>query len=210
MTIEVFSLFPTPLLKTRLERNNNDILSFTKKEKFRFLEKVKNGYISENVYVLEEPELKSLRDDIQDKIDFFVYEVIGLKRDLEFYFTNSWIIKHQTGHWSQNHYHANSLLSGVYYFDVNEESGPITFHKSDAYTTIFSRTFDFRYEKETPFNTKRTSITPNNGDLIIFPSHLSHSVDENRSEQDRYCLPFNVFVRGNLGSDFDFNRLQFK
>ena len=39
-----------------------------------------------------------------------------------------------------------------------------------------------------------TEITPNEGDLLIFPAYLYHSVGENLSEKDRVIISFNVDI----------------
>ena len=36
---------------------------------------------------------------------------------------------------------------------------------------------------------------------LLFPSTLSHSVDENFSNDTRYSLAFNAFVKGQFGKD---------
>jgi uncharacterized protein (TIGR02466 family) len=38
------------------------------------------------------------------------------------------------------------------------------------------------------------SFTPNEGDLLIFPSYLHHSVEENLSEEDRIVISFNIKI----------------
>ena len=210
MNVDVYPLFSTPLFKTNLSRSDDDILNFSKKQKFKFLEHVKNGYVSENVYVLNSQELKELKDIIQNNINFFAYEVLGIDSNIEFHITNSWIMKHENGHWAQEHFHSHSLITGVYYFDVKENSGQITITKNKMFTTLFPCIFDFLYEKETLFNKGSFGVTPVNGDLLLFPSHLLHSVSVNKNESERHCLAFNVFIKGTLGNDDSFNRIDFK
>jgi ectoine hydroxylase-related dioxygenase (phytanoyl-CoA dioxygenase family) len=38
------------------------------------------------------------------------------------------------------------------------------------------------------------------GKLVMFPSHLYHSVTKNASDQDRLTLAFNLWPKGPLGS----------
>jgi uncharacterized protein (TIGR02466 family) len=210
LDVDVYPLFSTPLYKTNLERSDTDVRSFTYTQNFKFLEQVKNGYISENVYVLEALELKQLKGEIQNNVNFFVYDVLGVDKSIEFNITNSWIMKHETGHWSQEHFHNNSLITGIYYHDVREYSGNITFSKNKMLTNVFPSVFDIPIEKKTSFTEERFTITPKNGDLLLFPSHLLHLVSENLNENKRYCLSFNVFIKGTLGSDITFNRVDFK
>ena len=37
-------------------------------------------------------------------------------------------------------------------------------------------------------------------ELIIFPSHLTHGVPANQSDEARISLSFNTWVKGNLGN----------
>ena len=39
----------------------------------------------------------------------------------------------------------------------------------------------------------------NPGKLVVFPSNLMHRVEENKSDENRYSLAFNLFCKGNLG-----------
>ena len=39
-----------------------------------------------------------------------------------------------------------------------------------------------------------TSLEPKEGDLLIFPSYLYHSVSENLSDNDRIIISFNVDI----------------
>jgi ectoine hydroxylase-related dioxygenase (phytanoyl-CoA dioxygenase family) len=39
------------------------------------------------------------------------------------------------------------------------------------------------------------------GTIVIFPSHLEHSVEKNWSKIRRYSIAFNFYVRGNFGKE---------
>jgi ectoine hydroxylase-related dioxygenase (phytanoyl-CoA dioxygenase family) len=41
----------------------------------------------------------------------------------------------------------------------------------------------------------------NEGTIVLFPSHLNHSVEENLSNQNRYSIAFNFFVKGKFGKE---------
>src|SRR5690606_2821148 len=49
------------------------------------------------------------------------------------------------------------------------------------------------------YNCKSWGYTPKTNDVCLFPSVVTHSVDPNESSEDRWCLAFNVFVRGDIG-----------
>ena len=39
------------------------------------------------------------------------------------------------------------------------------------------------------------------GDLLVFPSHLMHSVDENTTGENRAALAFNYIVKGEISNN---------
>ena len=41
------------------------------------------------------------------------------------------------------------------------------------------------------------TVVPNEGDLLIFPSYLHHSVEENLSEDERIVISFNIEILKN-------------
>ena len=41
------------------------------------------------------------------------------------------------------------------------------------------------------------NVNPNEGDLLIFPSYLHHSVEENLSGEDRIVISFNISIDKN-------------
>ena len=50
------------------------------------------------------------------------------------------------------------------------------------------------------YNCENWGYTPKTNDICLFPSLVNHSAKPNESDSDRWCLAFNVFVRGNMGS----------
>ena len=47
------------------------------------------------------------------------------------------------------------------------------------------------------------------GELIIFPSSLTHSVRANQSDEERISLSFNTWAKGSLGSERELTYLPF-
>ena len=48
------------------------------------------------------------------------------------------------------------------------------------------------------YNAREITITPQQGDLFIFPGFVKHWVSKNLSNQDRYVLVFDLFPTGNF------------
>ena len=104
--------------------------------------------------------------------------------------TVMWSIINKKGSFNIQHNHPNAYLSAAYYVKVPKNSGNIKF-------------FDPREQKNTRYPKIKnytdtsaviTEITPKEGDLLIFPAYLYHSVGENLSEHDRIIVSFNVDI----------------
>ena len=104
--------------------------------------------------------------------------------------TAMWSIINKKGSFNIQHNHPNAYLSAAYYVKVPKNSGNIKF-------------FDPREQKNTRYPKVKnytdtsaviTEITPKEGDLLIFPAYLYHSVGENLSEHDRIIVSFNVDI----------------
>jgi uncharacterized protein (TIGR02466 family) len=86
------------------------------------------------------------------------------------------------------HNHPNSLLSGVYYVQVQDESGDILLFDPRKQAWVMQPDFSERNQ----MNSSVHSISPEAGTLIIFPSWLDHGVGQNLSEADRISIAFNI------------------
>jgi uncharacterized protein (TIGR02466 family) len=210
MNAEVFPIFATPLYRSKLNFDHKKILDIAEKKEYNWLTNANNGYKTNESYILNCSEFTQLKQEIKKHIHFFVHDILKVRKDIKFYITNSWIMKHKKGNWSQNHHHSNSLISGIYYINVNEETGKIYFNKSQHFLNLFPSFFKILFDDYNYFNSRRIEILPCNDDLLLFPSHLYHEVEENKSEENRYCLAFNCFIETTLGQDSDMDTLIFK
>jgi uncharacterized protein (TIGR02466 family) len=166
-----------------------------------------NNSYSINKYVLDLPELKILKNKIMEQVNFFIYDFLDVKDNMKFNIENSWVNKHIKEDSSPEHYHGNSLVSGVFYIDADQNSGPISFFKDKTHYNLWTETvrIDFNYQdnvdSKTPnlYNAQSIQFFPQKNDLILFPSILNHEVAPNNSDIVRYSLAFNLFPRGTAG-----------
>jgi len=100
----------------------------------------------------------------------------------------NWININVTGNSNARHTHSNglTLLSGVYYVSVPENSGGIVFH--DPRGPILQSMANMRYYGESPFYT----ITPVEDTILYFPSWLEHEVEGSNNDEDRISISFNI------------------
>ncbi len=86
------------------------------------------------------------------------------------------------------HNHPNSILSGVYYLQVPENSGSIYF--SDPRPA--SQMLIPPVEEFNLWTFPKVSYKPHVGMMLLFPSWLLHGVEMNMSEELRISLSFNI------------------
>lgn len=197
---QIHKLFATPLFV------HDDITTTEEQREFVYNAKwyrpeADNGWLTENAYLLEEDVMKTLKDKIMSCVDLFVQKEIGLYKEMTFRMTNSWAVKHKMGDWGQSHIHTNSVFSGVYYMDTNEQTGNISFHRGIKNHVLPLTCRPGKYTKRNEFNTDVHNVDSITNRLVLFPSDLHHSVGKNQSEWDRYSIAFNFFPIGHWGEN---------
>ena len=163
--------------------------------------KVNNGYITKNVNLLENMLFSKLKKEIENHIEIYTKDICKFNNDINFYITNSWGVKHSKDDWAGRHYHVNSLFSGIVYIKCDNTSGDLTLYKGITHKTITPVDLEFKHTEWNMFNSITHTITPCQNQIIIFPSHVEHSVDNSTSNNDRLAIPFNVYFKGQLGEN---------
>lgn len=201
MNHQMHNIFPVPVYQTKI--TPPDKLLLTKLINQEWEEPGYSGPVthkeSANRRLLDLPQLKKIRDQIQEHIDYFVYEILGASREQRWEITTSWINQAIPGQYHSQHIHSNSMISGVYYIKTTPDSGSLVFHKNSLMQNLWGSTLCIDFPKITEYNVQAIGFNPEPGELIMFPSILDHSVMTNDSSEDRYSLAFNVFPRGSFG-----------
>jgi uncharacterized protein (TIGR02466 family) len=196
----IFPLFSTPLYVNNLgnfDKPDLRYLDYTHTtpagESFNFLTSVDKN-------VLDRPELAHIRGLIETEIEFCARDLYALTREVEFYITNSWVNIYGRGDQAGPHMHHNSLLSGVLYLQAPGAGGEIVFHKDMQSQVPFPLAIDPEVVSQNIYNCRNWGYKPQTNDICIFPSILSHSVQPNESDEARWSLAFNAFIRGKFGA----------
>lgn len=150
--------------------------------------------------VLDRPEFSRVREIIMKEVDLYARQLLCVSDKIEFYVTDSWINLHRRGQSAGAHVHHNSLISGVLYLHVTDATGDLVFHRNVLSLVPFPPALDLDMSSFNIYNCKSWSYTPKTNDICLFPSVVMHSADANESDEERACLAFNVFVRGDIGS----------
>lgn len=194
-SLEIFPLFSTPVIKTFIEFDVD----------FNYLDSLEyytygdgTGYGSVNENILMETYFSELRNQIENYLNVFLFEILKFTEG-NISHTRSWINLHKPGCYAPRHNHTNSCYSGVYYFDVPQNSGMIWFIKPNEIPTFATPTVLPSLGSYNIYNSNEFGFETTKNDLILFPSHLTHKVDVNNSDKNRYSLAFNYFLEGKMG-----------
>ena len=190
MNGELHPLFPVPVYKEKLRLLTNTELEFFKS--VEMCSQTLGNFSSVDNHILNHPQLVDLKKEIEKKLSEYCNSI--LQTDLEIYITNSWVNETNPNQQHYLHNHSNSILSGVYYINVEDSLPLITFNRMQLPFLLNIVPKEF-----TMFNSTEWSIPVENGSLIIFPSTLYHYVKPNDSNKPRHSLAFNSFVKGNIG-----------
>ena len=149
--------------------------------------------------VLDRPEFRHIHEILLKEITAYTREILGVSKKIEFYITNSWVNINRPGDQCGPHTHNNSLISGVLYLKSPERSGALYFYRDILSLVPFPPALDLEIESQSIYNCKQFGHNPKENEVCLFPSILMHSAGVNESNEERWCLPFNVFVRGDIG-----------
>jgi uncharacterized protein (TIGR02466 family) len=191
----IHGLFPTPVLFAKFHRD------WTKEEKEYFDEIAKSttqntgNLTSANRYVLDHPVMTEIREYYQFYLNHFMKSVYAPKNDVEVYITQSWMNYTKTGQYHHKHAHPNSWISGCIYINTDREKDRITFY-NDKYHRI-----DLPTENYNPYNSSSWWFSVGTGDIVIFPSYLTHMVEQTTSNDTRVSIAINTFLKGYIGDE---------
>ncbi len=104
---------------------------------------------------------------------------------------NMWAIINTGGSANLRHQHGNSTISGAYYVRAPENCGDIIFYDPRP-APVYS--YPNAISPNT-LNAQVNGISPKEGALVLFPSYLDHSVNENKSASERIVISFNIVVK---------------
>jgi len=191
--MNITNLFPTAIGFAKLDRD------ITQQELDFIIGQVRypneGNTTSENRKLLKSVELTEIREFIEDAMLDYFKSVYAPKHDVTPYITQSWSNYTEPGQYHHKHAHPNSIISGVFYPQANRETDRIYFYK-DGYERIKIPT-----ENWNNWNSESWWFETGAGDLIIFPSNLTHMVQTKQGEGTRISISFNTFVKGYIGSD---------
>ena len=114
-------------------------------------------------------------------LDNFQYKLTGL-----------WMNINGNGGYNNSHIHPDSHLSGVFWLQLPQNSGGIVFQNASYFNRfkeigIYNEGFIKQMILYPEYK-----LFPGSGKIILFPSSLYHCVQQNKSDEDRISVSFNL------------------
>jgi len=196
----VNNLFPTPVAGFELGRD----LSEVEREHLFDLETRLNQGNTTSVenYVLNKPELHSLTEFLNNSLQEYFNAVYSPKTKADLCITQSWVNYTKPGQFHHKHAHPNSLVSGVFYVQATKETDKLHFFK-DGFQQLRIIPKDFNL-----YNSDSWWLTAATGALYLFPSSLTHMVEQVQGQDTRISLSFNTFPKGIIGEEIALTSLK--
>ena len=189
--------FPTPVWTLQLDNYqsiNEQMYKFIKitqsKDQQGISKSNIKGWHSKD-FNMQENEPKNFIKFILPAIEQVITDMNWEKQKQSININNMWAIINTGGSANLRHQHGNSTISGAYYVRAPKNSGDIVFYDprpAPVYT----------YPKAVNpnlLNAQVNGISPKEGALVLFPSYLDHSVNENLSNEERIVISFNITIQ---------------
>ena len=201
MKEELLQIFPTPVLITKYDGNLDKELKYVDYLPYKE-QKANANFKSKDSYLMEIEELKSIKDFFYESLNKYTKNIS--QSDQRLVVTQCWANKNPPGSKHHEHVHPNSILSGVFYLKQDKTLPPIQFTKS------IQGAMKLDPKKYNNLNSETFLLPCVDGELLLFPSNLKHSVPTNMGKEARISLSFNTFSVDTLGSKDNLTHLDIR
>ncbi len=189
-------VFPTPVWTQQLanyKKINEDMYNYIKSEQ----KEDQKGINKSNIKGWHSSDFNLDNLEVQNFIKFILPSLEQVMTDMRWEkqkqivkINNMWAIINIGGSANHRHQHGNSTISGAYYVRAPKNCGDIVFYDPRP-APVYSHP---NVESPNILNAQVNSISPKEGGLVLFPSYLDHSVNENLSNSERIVISFNIRI----------------
>jgi len=191
--MNMHNLFPTPVAFFNLGRDlTDDELKFLLGQEQR---PNQGNSTSKDNLVLRHKAMTGLRQFIEDSMAEYFAATANPKGNVHLRVTQSWLNYTYPGQSHHAHMHDNSFISGVLYINADRSTDSIVIHSGRPQAIRLTTS------KFNEFNSETWTIPVGTGDLMLFPSKMTHHVPATPTDREitRVSLAFNTFLRGEIG-----------
>jgi uncharacterized protein (TIGR02466 family) len=200
--VEVYPLFSNPVFVSNEYEDYSfaDIVAYC--QVLEYHPNSGGNAASTDTNILDNPIFSKIKELIWNSINHYTKGIMRWD-DHEFVITQSWVNVNSTNTYHHIHHHNNSIISGVFYLQTNENDN-ITFH-GESKSTLELTSVEYNL-----WNSKTWDMNVKDNTIAIFPSLLAHSVKTNIHSKERISIAFNTFVKGTIGSKEALTLLEIK
>ena len=149
-----------------------------------------SGWHSKN-FNLNDKDVEKFFEAIKPNMNVAISDMGWDDNQNEIKVTSAWSIINKRSASNSRHIHSNNYLSAAYYVCAPKDCGDIIFYDPrDA--KVIRKPSKIIANK---LNSEVVNISPQAGLLVLFPSYLHHSVEENKSNNDRIVISFNIDIK---------------
>ena len=196
-------LFPTPVWTMQLDNYKiiNEVM-------YRYIKSAQNedqkGINKSNIKGWHSQDFDLNQEEPQKFISFILPAIQQVIIDMGWEnknqnakINNMWAIINVGGSANSRHQHGNSTISGAYYVRAPQKCGDIVFYDPRPAPVYWHP----NASAPNSLNAQVNGVNPKEGGLILFPSYLDHSVNENQSEEERIVISFNIRIQMKSNQD---------
>ena len=195
MKIDLLSLFPVEVFKTHIDDIDNKKLSnivYEKEKNEPSGQKTNIGGWQSLGNLIEDKRFIKVLENV-DKAFQTVYEKNNYIDEIKVAVESMWINVNRPKDYNKSHIHPEVHWAFVYYIKVQEKSGDLVFEDPRIRRTMQTQAI-FKKDYYNLSSAAIISLTPQVGDLIIFPSYLEHFVEPNLSKEPRISISGNIIL----------------
>jgi uncharacterized protein (TIGR02466 family) len=195
----IHNLFPTPVGAFSMDSQlTADELNFVNAQDKRHNDL---NMVSVDSYLFRHPELSRISEFCEKSLQEYFQHMYAPKHDVQPYITQSWANYTDKGQSHHKHEHPNSVISGVFYVQAVKDVDRLYFFRS-GYHQIKIPTENYNLH-----NSDSWWLGVEPGQLLLFPSSLSHQVAAVTTTETRISFSFNTFLKGHIGEDIGLTSL---
>ena len=194
--LEIISLFPTPVLRVRVQEYFKDEIW---KLKHLDLENVYGNDITKDLnhfksiesYCLDLPGMEILKAYIEKQLKDFYVNALAIDSDIQI--TESRINRNINGGETNIDYYDGSIVSGAYYMDIPDNRAIVNFYKPNIKSTKPFISSELLVNN--PYAQTKEIILVSNNEMLLFPSHIENSLSKMDVKDDRWFLTFKSIIK---------------
>ena len=193
-----FDIIPTAIGREIYPDNDKlkkDVFSLAKKERMEWAEKRPNLFHiakdrENGVSFLYKEGLLDFKNWVEEQCTLFVKDVLEFRLLDKMIVTDSWLNLCNIKGSQNRHNHSNAFISGTYYLNFEKGHAPLRIVNPTTRSPSIMQSITLQRENENNKYTGDPILQPEEGELLLWQSHLTHGHSGNQ-KNDRVSISIN-------------------